>query len=771
LNSMLKEVDQLKKKTALDKRVQNRTELVDYMNTLNIGNTDKQKILKNYDSQKANLGTLKNRATQVNAVIKNRQQQRQELSNYINSLGINGTQLLAKLNDGRSTLNRLKVDANKMKSVANASLVNSKRDQLRVHMKNSRLDDINKKSFINRVTLNTNMNSIKGEVNTLNTQLKTRNEQLAAKKLEVSLFLNTLNDLRPENRKAFLAKVTTANTNIDGIILDAMGMNKGVKNRRVEKERKEEDEKKKKELKVRKVDEERLSKHLKSLKHLTSAEMNEYMSSFLKNGAKYENLITSSKAKDVDNEKDKDTLRIYIRNAKIPVDRKQAYLKQLSQPYVNTRPIKKLVNVDKEQERMIGEGIKIEVMKKLKSFKDITADERAKFINSLKNKTSKNVLEAADKLDTERKDARKTRDTGIKNVANELSKLTTIERDNRKKLMNRLSTNGAEKVLANARQLNRERKITKKQPLLNKVAREITGTLGIWRRGWEDAIRKATTLEELQRLDSLLDQKIILRQEIENASISEDKRRGQIRFVMKMTNDVDLRKQELAKNIQSMNKVRFAKRKNILNEISKHTNKRITNIKSRAANPFKTEAELNTISRDVKEMVKLVASEKNTRMKISNNPLFEPETTAQRMKRAGENIKRVQLERQQLFRTSVNKVVQNNRMKTMTNAVKKASEVETKKQNISTMTGPMRVEASRNLASNQGRNRGQTAMNLKKIFSTGQSETERLRVAGQKAEEKRKAKSELRIKNKQLAKVTGQGVKATQKRQQALRRR
>jgi hypothetical protein len=62
-------------------------------------------------------------------------------------------------------------------------------------------------------------------------------------------------------------------------------------------------------------------------------------------------------------------------------------------------------------------------------------------------------------------------------------------------------------------------------------------------------------------------------------------------------------------------------------------------------------------------------------------------------------------------------------------------------------------------------------MNLKKIFSTGQSETERLRVAGQKAEEKRKAKSELRIKNKQLAKVTGQGVKATQKRQQALRRR
>ena len=984
LNSMLKEVEQIRKKMATEKRAQNRSELVDYMNTLDVGNTDKKKILKNYDSQKYNLGTLKNRATQVNATIKNKAQQRQELSNYINSLGINGTQLLEKLNDGRSTLIRLKADANKMKSVSTASLVNSKKDQLRAHMKNTRLDDKNKKSFIGRVTLNTNMNSIKGEVNNLNTQLKTRNDQLAAKKSDVSVFLNTLNDLRPENRKGFLAKVTTANTDIEGIKRDATSMNKAVKNRRIETDRKKEEENKKKEIKSRKVDEERLSKHLKGLKHLTSPEMSDYMSSFLRNGAKFENVVATSKAKDKDNEKDKDTLRFYIRDARIPQARKDLYIRQLLQPHVNTRPIKRIVNVEKESERLVGERIKMETTRKLKSLKDITVDERVKFINSLKNKVPKDVLAAAEKLDMERKEGKKTRDKGIKNVANELSKLTTIERDNRKKLMNRLQTNGAEKVLANAKKLNQERKnkqkeirngvefklkniglngsniitfmkrwddtknetifddarkkVMEKKPLLNKVTREITGTLGIWRRGWEDAIRKATKPEELQSIDRLLDEKIKLRKEIEQAPIAEDKRRGQIRFVMKMANDIVKRKQELAKNIkakrgesdkvtgdtakklQSMNKLerdnrkllmnriakgedvrtvmknadntvkkrdeaerkrRLDKRKKVLNEISKHTNKRITNLKSRAGNPFREEEDYNEMYEDVKKMVKLVASDKGkaigdvakklqsmnglnrsnrkefmVRLNRGNN---SSSILRNAQKRSTEKeFAKTTTTNNPLFRKAGKQAVQNIRMKTMTNAVKKAAEVEKNQQKIGNMkTGPERIAASRNLGSKQGRDRGQTAEGVKKIFGTEttaermkrtganikrvqdgreqllaqkkknreeaerrsvsvkkaqrnrqmrekeqrakaranaeakslkekvarnkveaerakaqtlRDESERRRLAMLESQKKKDAKAALRKANKKLAKATGQGVKGTQKRQQAVRR-
>ena len=985
LNSMLKEVEQIRKKMATEKRAQNRSELVDYMNTLDVGNTDKKKILKNYDSQKYNLGTLKNRATQVNATIKNKAQQRQELSNYINSLGINGTQLLEKLNDGRSTLIRLKADANKMKSVSTASLVNSKKDQLRAHMKNTRLDDKNKKSFIGRVTLNTNMNSIKGEVNNLNTQLKTRNDQLAAKKSDVSVFLNTLNDLRPENRKGFLAKVTTANTDIEGIKRDATSMNKAVKNRRIETDRKKEEEKKKKEIKSRKVDEERLSKHLKGLKHLTSPEMSDYMSSFLRNGAKFENVVATSKAKDKDNEKDKDTLRFYIRDARIPQARKDLYIRQLLQPHVNTRPIKRIVNVEKESERMMGERIKMETTRKLKSLKDITVDERVKFINSLKNKVPKDVLATAEKLDMERKEGKKTRDKGIKNVANELSKLTTIERDNRKKLMNRLQTNGAEKVLANAKKLNQERKnkqkeirngvefklkniglngsniitfmkrwddtknetifddarkkVMEKKPLLNKVTREITGTLGIWRRGWEDAIRKATKPEELQSIDRLLDEKIKLRKEIEQAPIAEDKRRGQIRFVMKMANDIVKRKQELAKNIkakrgesdkvtgdtakklQSMNKLerdnrkllmnriakgedvrtvmknadntvkkrdeaerkrRLDKRKKVLNEISKHTNKRITNLKSRAGNPFREEEDYNEMYEDVKKMVKLVASDKGkaigdvakklqsmnglnrsnrkefmVRLNRGNN---SSSILRNAQKRSTEKeFAKTTTTNNPLFRKAGKQAVQNIRMKTMTNAVKKAAEVEKNQQKIGNMkTGPERIAASRNLGSKQGRDRGQIAEGVKNIFGTEttaermkrtganikrvqdgreqllaqkkknreeaerrsvsvkkaqrnrqmrekeqrvkvranaeakslkekvdrnkveaerakaqtlRDESERRRVAMLEGQKKKDAKAALRKQNKKIARSTGQGVKATQKKQQAVRRR
>jgi hypothetical protein len=1036
LKSMLKEVNELKKKMATEKRAQNRSELVDYMNTLDVGNTDKKKILKNYDSQKANFGTLKNRATQINAKIKNKAQQRQELSNYINDLGVNGAQLLKKFNDGRSTLIRLRADANKMKTVANARLVNTKKDQLRTHMKNTRLNDKNKKSFINRVAVDTNMNSLKGEVNDLNTQLKTRDEKLAAKKSNVSVFLNTLNDLRPENRKAFLAKVVNANTNTEAIKRDATAMNKAVKNRKVEKERQEEEERKKEKIRVREVDKKRLDQHLKGLKHLTTFEKMNYISSFERNGAKIENVIATSKAKDKDNEKDKDTLRFYIRDAKIPQLKKDAYLRQLLQPGVNIAPIKRMVNVNKERERITGERIKVQVTKKLQTLKAITANNRAKFLNNLKTKPPNEVLEAAEKLDKER---RATRDKGIKNVANQLSKLTNLERnnrkklmnrlptngpekvlanakalnkqrknvvektrqeaeakkktemearkkaeeekkarntgtkklatnlqaltsltrDNRKKLMNRLPTNGAEKVLANAKKLNQEKKNTEKkiregvesklktigvkgsnlqalmkrwnnsknktvfddarkkveankekamskQPLLNKVLAEIPGTFGLFRREWESAIKKADKPEELQRLGRLLNQKVKLRGEIEKAPIADDKRRGQLRFVMKMSNDVEKRKQELARNIkakrsegdkvkadtakklQSMNRLERTNRQGFMNRIAKGEDTRAVlrnadklqrnrTAKQRLEAERKQKEQKQAQERKVMEqkkreekmkagkakgdLAKSLSSLKdlnranrtefiarlnkgntvnailrNARKRSAEKGLAASKPTTST---AFLNNSKFKTTGNPLFRKAGKQAVQNIRMKTMTNAVKKAAETEKKQQELSKLEGPARVAASRNLGSKQGRDRGQTAEGVKNIFSdqkkknreeaqrrgvsvkraqrnrqmrekeerakarasaeakslkekearasaeakslkekearnkveAARAENERRRLAMLESQKKKDAKAALRKQNKKLARATGQGVKATQKKQQAVRRR
>ena len=460
LGDIIKNVQALKKQRATEKRSANRQELQDHMNGLSISNSNKQKIIKAYDSQKANVTTLKNRATQLNGVTKNKERQRAELSNYIDGLGINGAQLLKKFNDGRSTLNKLKTEANKMRTVANASLVNSKRNQLRTHMKNTLLDDKNKKSFINRVAVDTNMNSLKGEVNNLNTQLKTRDETVAAKKSEISVYVNTLNDLRPENRKTFIAKVVNANTNVDVLKREAATMNGAIKARKVEKERQGEKEKEKEEKKKYEVDKARLGNHLMRLKHLTNPEMRDYMKSFKENGAKIENVIATSTAKDKDNEKDKETLRFYIRNAKIPQLKKNTYLRALLQPHVNIAEVKSGVNIDKERERLVGEQLRAQVAKKIQALTMLTPNNRAKLVNSLKNKLPDEVLKEAQKLDAEK---RGVRNKSTKNVANQLSKLTDITRNNRVALMKRLPTNGPEKVLANAKKLNQERKTAAKQ--------------------------------------------------------------------------------------------------------------------------------------------------------------------------------------------------------------------------------------------------------------------------------------------------------------------
>ena len=51
------------------------------------------------------------------------------------------------------------------------------------------------------------------------------------------------------------------------------------------------------------------------------------------------------------------------------------------------------------------------------------------------------------------------------------------------------------------------------------------------------------------------------------------------------------------------------KRKKLLNKISKYTNKRITNLRGRAGNPFRTAEEYNRINAEVNRMIKLVEEE------------------------------------------------------------------------------------------------------------------------------------------------------------------
>ena len=75
------------------------------------------------------------------------------------------------------------------------------------------------------------------------------------------------------------------------------------------------------------------------------------------------------------------------------------------------------------------------------------------------------------------------------------------------------------------------------------------------------------------------------------------------RAVAKKNNDFNAGK--------AMNNInRMARRQSVLNEISKHTNKRITKFKGRAGNPFRTAEEYNRIANNVRKMVAVVEAEK-----------------------------------------------------------------------------------------------------------------------------------------------------------------
>jgi len=703
-----------------EKEAKNRDEFSVFLNGLELTSKDKNNLLKNYNAGRTNKNVIRNRALSINVGVKKEAAQRRELSNYINGTGINGKAILNKFNSGRSTLNKLKKEVDKEKSLANARVVSQKKEDLDKYMKGMRLTNANKKSFINRIKANTNMNAIKSEVKKLNTFAKTRNEDIARKKSELKVYLNTLNDLTNTQRNSFLKLIVNETSNVNKIKLNANALNKSVKEKRAVREAAEE-EKKRKEAEAKKIaTENKLQDHLISLKHLTSKEMAEYMLS-LKNGkAGINDLITASKAKNADNEKDKDVIRNYVRKASIPQSRKNVYLKQLNAPHVDITPFKGLVNANVATEKAAVEKIVKNVQAKIKKLTDITANERVVLRNRLKTEPAGDILKEAEKIDMNRKTARRAKDKLKKNTAESLRTLTSITRNNRKMFMNRLNKNGQQKVVANATALNKERKdeqarqkkkeemekkmiedkkkaeeakkkfeeakrksrnretkrvatrlqgltslerenrkkfmnrlatngsasrvladaealnkdrkdsakrirngvkwklekigaqgsnlgalmkrwnnsknqtifnearkkASDKQPLLDKIIREIPGRFGQWRRGWEDTVRKADTPQELRRLDSLLDEKSKLRAEIEKAPIAEDKRRGQLRFVMKMANDVGKRRAELAKDIkdkrdakdgetrdtatklQSMNKVGRDNRKRFMNRIA-----------------------------------------------------------------------------------------------------------------------------------------------------------------------------------------------------------
>src|SRR5210317_205971 len=175
-----------------EKEAKNRDEFATFLNGLELTNKDKGDLLKNYNAGKTNKNVIRNKALSINANVKAKAAQRQELSNYINSLNVNGKNLLNKFNGGRSTLDKLKKEADKAKSLANAQIVKNKRDNIRAFMNDTFIPKANRKTFLNRITVNTNMNAIKRNVKNMDNGIRAQKEKEAKNRDEFVTFLDGL---------------------------------------------------------------------------------------------------------------------------------------------------------------------------------------------------------------------------------------------------------------------------------------------------------------------------------------------------------------------------------------------------------------------------------------------------------------------------------------------------------------------------------------------------------------------------------------------------
>ena len=429
LNALRTNAAKLVQQRKNKKQLASRLELVKHLNTLDLSESNKGKILKNFNGKVANLNTLKNRASQISA-------QRKELSNLIRELGINGTELLKKFDNKVSSLNNLKANAKKMRNLIQAKSVSNKKDRLRDYMKNTRLTNTNKQSFINRVEVDTNIEPIKREIQELNTVLKGKNTELARKKSELSIYLNGLSNLTPDERTMLMKKVVNANTNINSIKNEGQRLNQSVKKKRLEAEK----AKREKEVK-------NLSNKLNTLSNLTNENRKAFLNKFNTNGAQ----------------------RVIENASTLNANRKEMKREQKK--------------AEEEAKRKARNKITKNVITELRGLTNLKRENRKRFMNRLPTNGASAVLKNARVLNADRKSKREAQEAKrkaeeeakrvaqeqaikkreernkiTKNVITELRGLTNLERANRKRFMNRLPTNGANAVLKNARVLNADRK-------------------------------------------------------------------------------------------------------------------------------------------------------------------------------------------------------------------------------------------------------------------------------------------------------------------------
>jgi len=359
----------ISKLNATDLRKQrNRERLVESMKPLMITNAVRTNILKAFRNNPGSVNRLISRAKEIDAKSRNQDTLQKETKQYIVSLqlGNKNTPILNKINNSLTPekAQNLRKQAEKIRGELNAEALEKKRSNVRNFANNANITATMKRTFVNSVQPNTNVDAVKRKIQEAEKALKNKRSIRGRLKTELRAFLNTLN-LTKEQKNRLEGDVGDNTKNISALKRKAQAMvnrkktniivtemreakarKRNVRNaarRREEQVKRVKAAKAFKENKNRKdrqLLKPRLEKHLYSLPNLPQKRIDEYLKSYMDGKNTIQKITTISSAKDKQFAKTKKRMAVLLPKLPIKKEMKNELVKRLKTKRVNIDDLK-----------------------------------------------------------------------------------------------------------------------------------------------------------------------------------------------------------------------------------------------------------------------------------------------------------------------------------------------------------------------------------------------------------------------------------------------
>jgi hypothetical protein len=350
------------------KKQRNREKLVETMKSLILTNTVKTNLLKAFRNNPNRVNTLITRAKQIDAKARSQENIQKDTREYIVSLqlGNKNTPILQKINNSL-TLNKaqtLRKQAEKIKTEINAEALEKKRSNIRNFVNDIKITAGMKRTFIDSVTLTTNVDALKRKIQVAERALKNKQSTRGRLKTELRVYLNTLN-LTKEQKDRLEGNIGNNTKNITAlkkkakyiveakktnIIVTEMREAKARKNNMITNARKREQQikmvksakafKANQNKKERETKKPRLEKHLYSLVNVPQKRIDEYLENYINGKKTIQQITTISSAKDKQFAKTKKRMTILIPKLPVKKEMRNTFNKRLKTKRVDINELK-----------------------------------------------------------------------------------------------------------------------------------------------------------------------------------------------------------------------------------------------------------------------------------------------------------------------------------------------------------------------------------------------------------------------------------------------